>query len=392
MVKEQKVKEDSIDIGAEGRTRLEALYKSLVAEEITVTMEQLFEKYTEYRISMDERTAIFAVINEYRKTKAVKLFQSSRKRNTNVATVYGFIVGTRGLWDKADQIRNTAKRFIKNHSLEAAKEQGFVDGDNQILDTRQTIFGRPNTKYGQVLHPKLKVLDLLLYGFFRHNGDKKFKFGTLQTSDNAIAMAWDRDIIQSGRFFKPCQVTVIVKEETDDELTLTASTAEETKSVFRAVNEEWDVGKIVDDAMVPLLSKIEDVEGYFMQHSKNGKAEWNARVFVKGIVAFMNTDRVDALGMIPMGVMDPTNEDKLIKVRVNPSTTSLDFGELSEVYVFGKPSRSMFKDRENDNKLMEGDVVIDAYGVYATVKIPRVGAGPGEDAEYDIPQVEGWLA
>jgi hypothetical protein len=379
---------DNVAVSTEGMVRLKAL-----ASSNEVPIKDILDKYgAALEEKGEERLAILTVVNEFRKGKAVKLFMSNRKNAANVATVYGFIVGTRGLWDKAQMIRNVAKGFIKKNSLEAAKEQGYINGDNEILDTRRTVFGRPNPKYGEVLHPNLKVYDMLLYGFFRHNGDGKFKFGTLQTSDNAIAKAWDDAIVKGGRFFRPCQITAIIKDETDDEITLTASTAEETKSVFRAVDEEWDIPKIVGEVMDPLLTKIEDVEGYFIEHSENGKVQWNAKVFIKGVVAYMNTDRVDALGMVAIGIMDPANEDNFIKVRVNPNIIPLEFGELSEVYVMGKPNRSMFKDRQNGDKLTEGQVVIDAYGLYATIKTPKAAGVGGEDAEYDVPQVEGWLA
>ena len=77
-----------------------------------------------------------------------------------------------------------------------------------------------------------------------------------------------------------------------------------------------------------------------------------------------------------------------MRIRVDPSTVSLDFGELSEIYVFGKCARSMFRDRET-GKLEDGDVVIDAFGIYTVVKTPKVRGVEENTSDEDV--VEGWL-
>jgi hypothetical protein len=119
-----------------------------------------------------------------------------------------------------------------------------------------------------------------------------------------------------------------------------------------------------------------------------GKMPFDHYVVVKGIVTYVNSDRPDALGRITVGLMNPDNEEELVRIRVDPSTVSLDFGELSEIYVFGKCARSMFRDRETE-KLEDGDVVVDAFGIYAVVKTERV-KGVEEDTS-DTEVVEGWL-
>jgi len=335
---------------------------------------------------MDERTAVFAVVNEYRKTKQFQKFQANRtQKETDV--LYGFIVGTRGIWDKTETIRRQAKKFIEKNGTQMAQEQGVVDGENHILDTRQQIWGRPNPDYGKPLPENLHVLDLLLYGYFRHNGDKVYKFGSMQTSNNALARAWDRDIIQKGKYFTPCQVVAIIDSEDATDIALHATTNKDSPSVFKRVEEKIDIKTVIDKTTK--FTPIKDVEKLYEQTKMpNGKMPFDHYAVVKGIVTWMNTDRPDALGRITIGLMNPDNEEELVRVRVDPSTLSLDFGELSEIYVFGKCNRSMYRDRET-GKLEDGDVVLDAFGIYTIVKTPKIRGV--EESTSDEEVVEGWL-
>ena len=352
-----------------------------------VTLDIVMQKFTTFRESgMDERTAVFAVVNEYRKVKQFQTFNANRKqRETEI--LYGFITGTNGIWDKAETIRRQANSFIKKNGIPMAQEQGFIDGENHILDKRQQIWGRPNPDYGKPLPETLHVLDLTLYGYFRHNGDKIYKFGRIQTSNNALARAWDKDIIQKDRYFTPCQVNAIIDSEDKTDIALRATTAKDSESVFKGVSEKWDIKTIIDKSTK--FTPIKDVEKLYEQSKMpTGKMPFDHYVVVKGIVTYVNSDRPDALGRITVGLMNPDNEEELVRIRVDPSTVSLDFGELSEIYVFGKCARSMYKDRET-GKLEDGDVVVDAFGIYAVVKTERV-KGVEEDTS-DTEVVEGWL-
>lgn len=350
-----------------------------------VEYEEVFEHFGRaVSDGKDERTALYTVVNEYRRINQRKTFTSRNMKE--VETVYGFIVGTRGLWDKAEQIRRAAKKFIDKNGMPLAIEKMYVNENNEILDSRTTIYGRPNPQYLKPLPPKLKILDLMLFGFFRHNGEKTFKWGSFQTSDNVIASAWDKSIVRENRYYTPCQVPAIIGEEQDNTLSLRSSNAKDTRSIFTGLKvdeKHWNIKDIIEDALDKQWTPIEDVE----KHHEAHKNEWDRVIFVKGIVAWMNADRVDAIGRITIGIMDSEDEAKSVRVRIDPQTIDMDFGELSEVYIFGKTNRSMYKNKETD-KLEEGDVVIDAVGIYATVKTPKV-AGSMEAVDEEV--VEGWL-
>lgn len=188
--------------------------------------------------------AINGVLNKYRRSKA-KEGKQTRAKETNVVT--GFVIGSPGIWDRAETIRRQAKKYIEKNGMQAAIENNIVDGDNHILDSRPTLYGRPNKDFLKPLDQDLAVLDLTLHGFFRHNGEKIFKYGTLQTSDNIVARSWNKTLIESGRYFKLFQVTAVIVEELNNEIVLRSSGTrdpqDEKHSVslkLRSIDEELD--------------------------------------------------------------------------------------------------------------------------------------------------------
>jgi hypothetical protein len=249
------------------------------------------------------------------------------------------------------------------------------------------LFGRPNADFGKPLPENLHVLDLMLYGYFRHNGNKDFKWGTIQTSDNKFARAWDKDIIQKARYFLPCQVNCIIGSEDEDSITLRSTGNKDNPSVFKALDEKLDIQTIIEKTTK--FMNLANVENYFEQiKTPNGKVPFDSKVVVKGVVTWMNTDRPDALGRVLFQIMNPDNEEETIRVRVDPTTLSLEFGELSEIIVFGKPARSMYRDRET-GELTDGDVVIEAFGIYVISKTPKTSSTePSNEDEV----VDGWLS
>jgi hypothetical protein len=376
-------------------------YKRLVrlAKNNNVSMEVVLDKFN---VAMEEQKnehiAVNAVVNEYRREKQKQAFQKNKKKS-EVSVITGFVIGTRGLWDKAENIRRVAKKFMDEHGVQAAKEQGLIDGDNNILDTRKKIYGRTNPKEGKPLPPNLHILDMMLFGFFRHNGEKRYKYTTLQTGDNRIARGWDKDIVRGEKFYLPCQVPVVIKQELYDEITATSSSAEDTMSTFRGLKEEIDVKAVIDESLGPQTVKdsetgeerevperwtpLSKVEAYY----EATKDAWDRKAFVKGMIAWIN-ENPDALGRLMIGLVNPDNEDETIRVKFNPQCVPYDFGELSEVYVIGKPDRSKYKDPET-KELQDGDVIIDAIAIFAVIKTPRASAQGEQLPEDEI--VPGWL-
>jgi len=199
-------------------------------------------------------------------------------------------------------------------------------------------------------------------------------------------------------------VTAIVREEIAEDIKLGSSSAEESMSVFKALKEDWDIRKIIDDTLSKhevefndeavtiedQWTPIKDVE----KHHEAFKDAWDRRIFVKGVVAWINTDRPTPFGAVWMGLMNPDNEDELVRVLI-PEQISVDFGELSEVYVFGKTKRSKYKNQEaaenapDSEKYLDGDVVVNATGIYPVVPTPKDSSSVEGGA--DEKEIEGWL-
>jgi len=355
----------------------------VLAKANKVPIDTIVGQFEEEKVSLEkqgvkvslERVAVNAVMNIYRRKKVMQNAPLKKKKETTI--IYGFISGDAGIWDKAEQVRRAAKKFMNKNGVQAAIEAQIIDGDGSILDQRQKIYGRDNPKYLQVLDPKLHVLERTLYGFFRHNGEATYKYGSIQTSDNRLARGWDK-----VKNYVPCQVSAIIKEEVDDDIKLGSSSAEDTLSVFKAVKEDVDIKAVIDATLEGKWTPISGVE----DHHEKFKDAWDRRIFVKGVVAWLGIDRPTAYGTIKMGLMNPDNEDELVIVEI-PEQIAIDFGELSEVYVFGKTKRAKFYNDEKE--LEDGGVNIQATGIFAVVPTPREGQGY-EGIKEDTP-IDGWM-
>jgi len=284
--------------------------------------------------------------------------------------------------DRAQEIRNKAKRYIDKNSIQAALDAQLVDGDNKVLDTRETIFGNENPGYLEPLDPKLKVRSKILFGFFRKNGQSKFKFTTWQTSDNKLARAWNQ-----VPFFRHCQSFGIVKEDSATEMRLNASTAEATTSIFKAVAEELDITKIITDTIGKQFTSIAAVP----EHYKDYKDAWDRKIFVRGVVSWINLDRPTPWNAVWVGLMDSEEGlegESQVRILV-PEHIAIDFGEGSEVIVFGKTRQQSWIDKDTDEKV-KGDVTIDVFGIYP---IPGLTTPkePSVETLEDEEEVIGWI-
>ena len=352
-----------------------------IAKRNSVPLEEVQTKYKEkleelakqgQKVNL-ERIAVSAVMNEYRKQKNYQNRQTTRIKK-EVTTIHGFIVGDRGVWDKAENIRKAAKRYIDKNGMEAAIEAQLIDGDGNILDTRQKIYGRENPKYLEPLDPNLHVKERTMYGFFLGT-DGKYKYGSIQTNDNRLASGWSK-----VKFYVPCSVPAIMKEETDIDIKLSSSSAVDTLSIFKAEKEDIDIKAVIDEYCKDKWTEISKVEEFHIKY----KDAWDRHIFVKGVVAWIGIDRPTPIGTIKMGLMNPQNEDELVIVEI-PEHIPIDFGELSEIYVFGTTRQTKVYDDER--KLVEGPVNILATGIFPTIAIPRERT---INSKEDTP-IEGWI-
>jgi len=368
-------------IGNKERIRLEKIAKQnkvTVADAMKVFREE-YEKLIDKGITKNrERFAVSAVLNHYRRIK-VKQKPTPWRSKASAEAIYGFIHGDMGMRDLAEEMREKAKRFSNKNGVQAAMDAQLINGDNQVLDTRETVYGKENPNYLEPLKPTLKLRKRSMFLFARKNGEKKFRISSLQTNDNKLARAWDKI-----KFYTPCQTFAIVKEDLPSEMQLNSSGAENTTTIFKALKEDWDINKIIMDTIKGQTTKIQNVE----KHFETFKDLWNRRIIVRGVVAWINTDRPTPWGSINMSLMDSEDEEATVKIQINKNVP-INWGELSEVVVFGQTKQDYYKDRETGFKVKAG-IRIDAYGVYA---IPGLTTpkDAGEVEDVDETEIEGWI-
>ena len=355
-----------------------------------VPVEEVMERFKEAKKTIsNDRLAVTNVMNSYRREKS---FQLVRKKG-NIQVLYGFIVGDLGLFDRAEMIRNQVKSYIRKEGIEAAREAQLIDGDNRILDQRAQIYGRENPNYLEVLPPELHLRSRTLLMIARKNSDKTFKLGSIHTEDNRLARAWDK-----VKFYTPCQVPINLKEEIEDRKTkegkvvifgdfkANSSSAQETTSVFKAIKEDWDVDKILMETVEKQITPIEKIEEV---HNAT-KDVWDRRIIIRGAVTWVSIDRPTPFGSIWMQVMDPDNEENVVRCMI-PEHLSIDFGEGSEIIIFGKTKVSKYRDKDS-GELVEGDVIVDVHGIYPIPGLSTSREASIPETLEDETEIEGWIS
>ena len=355
-----------------------------------VPVKEVMERFKEAKKTIsNDRLAVTSVMNSYRREKS---FQLVGKKG-NIQVLYGFIVGDLGLFDRAEMIRNQVKSYIRKEGIEAAREAQLIDGDNRILDQRAQIYGRENPNYLEVLPPELHLRSRTLLMIARKNGDKTFKLGSIHTEDNRLARAWDK-----VKFYTPCQVPINLKEEIEDRKTkegkvvifgdfkANSSSAQETTSIFKAVKEDWDVDKILMETVEKQITPIEKIEEV---HNAT-KDVWDRRIIIRGAVTWVSIDRPTPFGSIWMQVMDPDNEENVVRCMI-PEHLSIDFGEGSEIIIFGKTKVSKYRDRDS-GELVEGDVIVDVHGIYPIPGLSTSREASIPETLEDETEIEGWIS
>ena len=355
-----------------------------------VPFKEVMERFKEAKKTIsNDRLAVTSVMNSYRREKS---FQLVGKKG-NIQVLYGFIVGDLGLFDRAEMIRNQVKSYIRKEGIEAAREAQLIDGDNRILDQRAQIYGRENPNYLEVLPPELHLRSRTLLMIARKNGDKAFKLGSIHTEDNRLARAWDK-----VKFYTPCQVPINLKEEIEDRKTkegkvvifgdfkANSSSAQETTSIFKAVKEDWDVDKILMETVEKQITPIEKIEEV---HNAT-KDVWDRRIIIRGAVTWVSIDRPTPFGSIWMQVMDPDNEENVVRCMI-PEHLSIDFGEGSEIIIFGKTKVSKYRDKDS-GELVEGDVIVDVHGIYPIPGLSTSREASIPETLEDETEIEGWIS
>jgi hypothetical protein len=358
-----------------------------IAEKMEVTVEEVEQVYEEKLQELVdakskgnmEKLALNKTMSVYRR-EVNKQLRPKFTPKAKAEAVYGIILGTMGFRDRAEEMRTKAKNYASKNGLEAARDKQLIDGDNNVLDQRQTLYGKENPNYLEPLKGK-RICSNILIGLFKRNGSKNFRYSVFSTNDNQLARAW-----RGVKYFTPCQTFAIVKEDIQGTMKLNSSKAEDTTTIFKALKEDWDIKEIILEATQKHLTPIQKVE----QHFKSLENAWDRFIIVRGIVNWINLDKPTPWGSIYMSLIDPESglEDAAQVRCLIPDSVKVDFGEGSEVLVFGKTKQNKYKDRET-GKLELGDVRIDVYGIYpipglTTAKESSEGVADDED-------IEGWL-
>ena len=354
-----------------------------------------FDELVAQKASGDlEKLATNKVKTQVRKaTRKAEFKASNDNSNKGIPEVRaGFIIGDVGMFDKIIPMINKARKYVTVHGLEAAKEAQIISRDEvdqtkftQVLDTRETMFGKPNEQFGKPLGLNQHERSRTVWMIAKANGTSDYKFGTLQTNDNVLALGWGK-----LKYFKPCQVPMIVKEDGVEEFKANSSTAADTKSIFKALNEsEIDVDAVFDQVITPQLTEVKDIE----RTHELTKDAWSRHIFVKGIVDYIS-DRPTPIGTIRMRLM---SEDCNYEIWVEvPSHVPIEFGQSSTVVVIGKTERGSLKDEDDEGKTVwkkgQGEVQVKAYGFYCVPNecTPK-SSGTTEMLGEEEP-IDGWVS
>jgi len=368
------VKVSTIDKKEEARLRK-------VAKATGKKFGELKKLFTELRTTTaSDRLAVNQVVNQLRRELTPRRNNFVGKRKPEA--IEGIIIGDSGIWDKIEQIRKKAKAFIKKYGRQAAEDEQLINSNNQILDTREKIYGRDNPKYLEPLPEDLAVLERTLFGIFtKKDGKYEYKFTTLKTTNNALAKAWT-----NVKFFIMCTTNALVTEEAG-EYKMSSSNAKETRTVFRAGKEllkEDTVEKMLEKALE--FTDINKVE----EHFKTFKDAWDRRIALRGMVTWINRDRPTPWGAVWAGLADTDlgyDTDYQVRLLI-PAQVPTNFGEGSEVIVLGRTRRTKTRDQDS-GKLVPGDVIVDVRGIYP---IPGLTTETTSSKEYTSDEeIEGWF-
>jgi hypothetical protein len=399
-----------------------------LAEKNDIPVEELVEEYQKQyqELSMKgvsanlEKLAYNGVLNLVRKKTKPKV-DYVPKAKAEQALV--FVIGDSGSFDKVEMLVGIARRYGTKNGLAAAVQAKLINKDSEPIDTRDTVFGKPNDQYGKPLghrdkdgnfilnHERSRTLDLI----GKLPNEEEWKLGTIQTNDNQLALGWGK-----VRFGVLASIFGIIKENNPKPLTeeekatmseeeqvayyknaeknfkLNSSNAEDTRSIFHAVHEDHiDFDEIYMRVVGPKLTEIGEIprEYELLPKTPKGKPLWDHRFYVKGTVSWIARDRRSPIGTINMGLWNPETGAEIV-VQI-PEQLAADFGENSEIIVDCKLEKGDLRVDGEGGKAEylkgEGAVRLDALGFYKIkgMTTPAETSSPeglGEEAE-----INGWM-
>lgn len=323
-----------------------------------------------------ETLAINLTGNDVRKALKYKKIQEENKdspKKGNVKAITGFVVGSQGVFDKIknmqSQLRNLSGKYStvelrhKWTDSKGKEHQPLINEKNELLDQREKMFGKPNPDYLKPLKASTVDASHTLRVIAKIIGTDKWVETTLQTNDRNLAYGWTK-VPMYTPFSTYANVKGEAKEEGEaEDITFSSSSAEETKSTFKALKDDSiDVDTVfreMTDGLITPLEKLEDE--HKLQCDDKGKLPFDAVFWIEGIVTGIYTDRKDSRGRITMGLMSREDNGVEIKVKL-PSWITITWGEGSFVRVNGKTEYGVRKDGD---EWIQGDIQLSAYGVYA---------------------------
>ncbi|RLC81837.1 MAG: hypothetical protein DRI61_03280 [Chloroflexi bacterium] len=340
-------------------------------------LEDVKKLYEELKAKMkgkSERIILNAVIAKLRKRPTLP-----SRQKAEIKHFIGFLIGDCGLRDRAEEMRSRAERAVSRYGLDYAIEKGLVNEKGQVLDTREMVYGRANPNYRKPIPENLHLRSHRLYLLVKEAEGKKFELAHLQTDNNALALAWCQ-----LPFYKWVTFPALVQEHSSIGYRLTGSTAKETRTIFREVKYDADPFEVYEKFFKPQLTPIGKVE----QYHEAVKDAWDRWIICYGIVGYLGLERETLFG-IPALLLDPeygVEAEHQVRFFI-PEHLKINFGEYSEVYVFGRTRRSRYRDPETGN-LVDGDVVIDAWGIYPN---PKYTVEPSKAEIEEEEGIEGFI-
>jgi len=347
-----------------------------IAKSANVPVEGLIKDYDKFLAeTKNEKLALNRVVNQLRR----KLTPGFRGRGNRAKpeVVYGFIVADTGVMDRLAKMRREAKAAIEEQGKEVAMDMGLINESEEVLDQRSELYGRANPKHLEPLGDA-KELRRTLFGCFKKNA-AKFKRGSLHTENNQLALAWEQ-----VKNFTPCMTYAIIKNKASDpDMTMNSSIGKETRTVFKAIKEDYDILETIEKCYE--FTEIKEVENY---HEKF-KDAWDRFIVVRGMIGWINVDRPTKWNAIYASIVDPElgfESEHQVRILI-PEHIPVNFGECSEVIVFGKTRRAKSRDPETQ-ELEDADVIIDVWGIYP---IPGLTTEPSAAKLEEAEEIDGWL-
>ena len=356
-----------------------------LSKRLEKTYEEVLKKYQEeYKALEDlgfkgnkERLAYAKTFDYFRRQAYAREAKGQRRVPEHFE---GFLWGALPFRDRAQEIRERAKLYVKRHGKVAAMQEQLIDREGNILDTREKIFGRDNPNYLKPLDPNLKLYEKTLFGIFRAPNED-FKFTSFQTTNNALAAAWEK-ISMPKRCFVPCE-TWALRAGDGTMNKLSGSVAQDTKTVFRPIERDWDIEKIIRETMKEDFVPLDEVE----THYEDFKDAWDRYIVVEGMIVNITPEWRSQWWGVPARLIDPEGEtDATVRIYI-PNFWKINFGEYTEAIILGKTRRSMRYDRETGTR-EAGDVVIDCHGIFP---LPGLTTSPSESISEEEEEFEGWV-